>query len=133
MRASASTKAARDLAICRRWLALTAGMVVSENHSASVELERLLNNDARINRCAVHRAGEQRLEADQLVLGIQEQGTEVLVLFLGKSKLNEARGIGRVGHDFFAGHVVEQDVGGDTNQFLRFEVAAHPVQALARS
>ena len=53
-----------------------------EDNCSSVVLQGSLHNDPGVNGSAIDGAGEHPLEADHLMLVVQEQHGKVLVLFL---------------------------------------------------
>lgn len=68
---------------------LPAGMVVGEDHRTGVVVKRRLHHLPRIDRSRVECAVEQLAELDHTVLGVQEDGTEHLVVVAGQLEPQE--------------------------------------------
>ena len=101
-----------------------------EDHRCRVVLQCTLDHHPGVDGSAIDGAGEQPLEADDLVLVVEEQGGKMLVLLPGKRQLQEAGGILWAGQVLLAGEILKQDIGGDLDQLIRADIAAHAVQAL---
>ncbi len=73
----------------------TRGVVVKKDDGGRVDLQRPLNDDARVNRCAVDGALEQFHRLDDAVAVVQEEAAEHLCLAFGEFEAEIGPGVVR--------------------------------------
>lgn len=119
-----------DGAISLGGLTAPGGMVVGEDHGSGIAGQGLLYHHTGIYRRAINGAVEQGLEAEHLVLVVEEDGGEDLVLLLGQGHLQELGDIGGCSERVPAGQLIQQNGGRRTDNLLRLNAALYVVQAL---